>query len=115
MRGPRVVALEGDDPRTVRFVLAVAEPVVHLELDPRTGEQVERRRRLELVAGQQLPADEARVRLEQLVLGLEGGGLEGDVAPEAAAEAAHQRLVEVVEGAVQRSRGQMARVLGYVG
>ena len=57
----------GISPRLLRLGLAVAEPVVHLELDPRSGEQVERRRRLELLAGQELAADQARARVEHRV------------------------------------------------
>ena len=41
--------------------------------------------------------------------------LERDVAAEAAAEAAHERIVEVVVRPVERSRGQVARVVGDVG
>ena len=111
---PRIVGVERDEPRVPCLVLAVAEPIVHLELDPGAGEQVERRRRLKLLAGQQFPADESRARLEQPVLRLAHGRLERDVAAEAAAEAAHQRVVEVVERPVERSRVQEARVDGDV-
>ena len=106
---PRVVADELDLPGVLLLVLAVTEPVVHLELDPRAGEQVERRRRDELLARQQLAADRARVRLERVLL--LRGGLERDIATEAAPEAPHQRVLEVVEGAVERARGQVARVV----
>ena len=44
----------------------MADPVVDLELDPGAGEHVERRRRLEVVAGEELAADGSRVRLEQV-------------------------------------------------
>ena len=58
MLGPGVVVVERHEPRVLRLVLAVAEPVVHLELDPGAREQVERRRGQELMAGQQLAADD---------------------------------------------------------
>ena len=57
-RRRRAVDLE----RPLRVVEAVAEPVVHLELDPGGGEHVQRRRGLELLARHQLAADRARVR-----------------------------------------------------
>ena len=95
----------GDDPRVLGLVLAVAEPVVHLELDPRAGEQVERRRGNELLPRQQLAADGARVRLERILLAHRV--LERDVAAETAAETAHQRVVEVVERPVERAGGQV--------
>ena len=44
----------------------VHEPVVHLELNPRRRQQVQDRRRLELLAGHQLAADGARVGHEQV-------------------------------------------------
>ena len=108
--GPRVVLLERDLPGIVRLVLAVAEPVVDLELDPGGREQVEGRRRLELLARQQLAADEAGVRLEERLRRLAGTCTERDVAAEAAAEAAHERVVQVVVGAVERARRQVALV-----
>ena len=64
--GPRVVGGQLELEGLLGQVLAVAEPVVHLELDPGAGEHVHDRGRLELVAGQELAADEARARLEQV-------------------------------------------------
>ena len=64
--GPRVVVGELDLPRIVWIVAAVAEPVVHLELQPGRGQHVERRGRLELLAGQQLAADRAGVGREHV-------------------------------------------------
>ena len=106
MLGPRIVVLELDLPRLLRLALAVAEPVVHLELDPGSGDQVERRRRLELVARQELTADQARVRIENRLRRFAFGVAERDVPAEAAALAAHQRVAEVVERAVDRARGR---------
>ena len=106
---PRIVGRELDPPGVLLLVLAVAEPVVHLELDPRAGEEVERGRRDELLARQQLTADRTRVRLERVLL--PDGVLERDVAAEAAAEAPHQGVFEVVERAVERACGQVARVV----
>jgi hypothetical protein len=80
MLGPRVVRLERDHPWVLLLLLAVAEPVVHLELDPGAGEQVERRRRDELLPGEELAADEAWVRLERVRLRLRV--LQGNVPPE---------------------------------
>ena len=62
-------------------------------------------------ACQQLAADRARVRLEQILSRASGTLLERDVAAEAAAEAAHQRVVEVVVRAVERARGQVPRLV----
>src|SRR3954452_5231629 len=62
--GPRVTRVERNEPRVLALVLPVAEPVVHLELDPRACEQVQRRRRNELVPGEELAADLPRVWLE---------------------------------------------------
>ena len=111
--GPGIVGVERDEPRVLGLVLAVVEPVVHLELDPRAGEQVQRRRGDELVAGQKLARDDARVRLERVRLAHRL--VQRHVPPEAAAEAAHQRVVEIVVRAVERARGQVARVIGDVG
>ena len=69
----------------------MAEPVVHLELEPGAGEDVHDRGRLELVARQQLAADEARVRLEQARQRLRIRALERDVAAEARADHPHRR------------------------
>ena len=44
----------------------VGEPVVRLELDPRGGEEIERRRRRELLAAHEPLADLARVRLGEI-------------------------------------------------
>ena len=57
--GPVVVLGELELERLLLDVLPVAEPVVHLELEPGAGEDVDDRRRLELVARQELPADDA--------------------------------------------------------
>jgi hypothetical protein len=54
--------------RVVLGVGVVAEPVVDLELDPGSREQVERVRRDEALAGEELTADHARARLQQLGL-----------------------------------------------
>jgi hypothetical protein len=86
---PRIIGFERHDPRILRLVLAVTEPVVHLELDPRRGEQVQRRRRLELLAREQLPAHQPHVGIEQPLVRLARRRIERDVAAEAAAEAAH--------------------------
>ncbi len=109
--GPGVVVGDRDLPRLLRRGLAVAEPVVHLELDPGSGEQVERRRGLELLAGQELAADQARARVEHRVGRLPIGERERHVAAEAAPEAAHQRVVEVVERSVEGACRQVAVVV----
>ena len=79
----------------------VHEPVVHHELDPRGGQQVQDRRRLELVARHQLAADVPRVG-DQQVRRVRERVLERDVAAEAAAGRAHLRDMQVVERAVGR-------------
>ena len=108
--GPRVVVCDLDLPRILLLALAVAEPVVHLELDPRSGEQVERRRRLELVACQELAADQARVRVEDLFGCLGFRVPERNVAAEPAALRPHQRIGEIVVRAVDRARVELALV-----
>jgi hypothetical protein len=93
---PGVPFFERQLPGALLLALAVAEPVVHLELDPGAGQEVQRRRRRELVARQQAAADEAGVWFEQRLVGLGPGELERDVPPEACVERAHLRVVEVV-------------------
>ena len=107
---PWIVRREVDAPRVLGLVLAVAEPVMHLELDPGAGEQVEGRRRDELLACQELEADPPRVGLEQTVVRIGKGMLGRDVATEAAAEPSHQRILEVVVRAVDRAGGQVVGV-----
>ena len=89
--GPRVVVGELELERLLGQVLAVAEPVVHLELEPRAGEDVDDRGGLELLARQQPAADEARVRVEQAGQLLGVRVPERDVAAEARADHAHRR------------------------
>ena len=79
--GPLVVLVELDVDVGVGRVLAVAEPVVVLELDPAGGEHVERRRRLELVAQEEAVRDLARVRLHPLRHRLGLGRLVGALRP----------------------------------
>ena len=82
----------------------MAEPVVHLELEPGAGEDVDDRRRLELLAREQPRADEARARLEQPGQRLRVGAVERDVAAEAGADHPHRRAVEVVVAPVGGAR-----------
>src|SRR5204863_8129863 len=65
---PGIVVGKRYDPWVLVLVLAVAEPVVDLELDPGAGEEVQRRRRNEVLAREQLAAHDARVRLERILL-----------------------------------------------
>ena len=90
----------------------MAEPVVHLELEPRAGEDVDDRGGLELVARQQPAADEARVRIEQAGQLLGVGVPERDVAAEAGADHPHRRAAEVVVAPVGRPRVVRAAVAG---
>ena len=99
---PRVVVGELELERLLGQVLAVAEPVVDLELEPRAGEDVHDRGGLELVAREQLAADEARVRLEQARQLLGVRAVDRDVAAEAGADHPHRRLPEVVVAPVDR-------------
>ncbi len=112
--GPRVVVVHLDQPWVLGLVLAMAEPVVDLELDPRAGQEVERRRRLELLPREQLAADRPRVRIEERVRRLRVRVLQRDIPSEAAAEAAHQRIVQVVVRAVQRAGGLVALMRRHV-
>ncbi len=108
--GPGVVVGELELERLLGQILAVAEPVVNLELEPRAGEDVHDRGGLELVAGEKLAADEARARLEQSrqLLGIRA--VDRDVAAEAGADHPHRRLPEVVVAAVDRPRVVRAAV-----
>ena len=92
----------------VRFTIAVEEPVVVLELNPRGGDRVDDPGRLERVAGHQLAADQTRVRIEQL-LGVGDGLVQRGVAAEARAGRAHPGIVEVVERPV-RGAGLFGRI-----
>ena len=71
--------------RLFQVVRAVAEPVVDLELDPGGGEDVQRRRRDELVPRHQVAADLAHARRRESRLLLGERVLERDVAAEARA------------------------------
>ena len=85
------------------------EPVVDHELNPRGGEEVEDRGRLELVACHQLAADRPRVGHEQV--GRVGHGvLQGHVAPEPAAGRAHARILKIVAAPVGRARLANGRI-----
>ena len=110
---PRIVLLEGDLEGVLRLGV-VAQPVVHLELDPGAGQQVERGRRLKAVAGEEPPADQARVRVEQPLRLLGVGVLERHVAPEPAPQRAHQGIVEVVVRAVHHPRAEVAPDVGVL-
>ena len=111
--GPGVVLLERDLPR-VGLLGVVAQPVVHLELDPGPGQQVERGRGLEALAREEPPADQARVRVEQALRLLRVGVLQRHVPPEAAPERAHQRIVEVVVRSVEHPRAEVAGDVGIL-
>jgi hypothetical protein len=79
----------------------VHEPVVHLKLDPRRRQHVERRRRLEHASGEELPAHRSRIRCVQA--GEIGKRLaQRGVAAESRAGASHQPDRQVVAGAVDR-------------
>ena len=105
-RRPGIAGLEGQLERVLGVAAAVAEPVADHELDPRGGEQVQRLGGDERLAGEQLAADGARVRLHQQVVRLALGRGERDVAAEARAGHAHARLGEVVVDALVGARGQ---------
>ena len=111
--GPRVVLLERDLPGVGQLRI-VAQPVVHLELDPSPGQQVERRRGLEGLAREEPAADEPRVRVEQPLRIVRVGVLQRHVSPEPAPERAHERVVEVVVGAVDHPRTEVAADVGIL-
>src|SRR5438105_3261893 len=64
MHGPRIVRRQWNFEEMVRIVITVAEPVMHHELNPGAREQIQRRGGLELIAGEQLQTDCARVWVE---------------------------------------------------
>ena len=66
-----VVCNRYDDlaPRVSSLLLVVREPIMGLKLDPTCGQQVELWLRNELLALQQLVADQARIRTARQVLG----------------------------------------------
>ena len=88
--------------------LLVHEPVVHHELDPRRGDHVEDRGRLECRAGQQLQAHAARARRHEIG-GIRERLAQRDVAPEPHARAAHARTGQVVVGAIAGAGGPSLR------
>src|SRR2546427_6405718 len=79
---PAVGLIERDVPIVVLVALSVAQPVVHHELQPGRGQQIEALGRNKLVAGQQLAADGARVGAEQGTFVLNHSVVKGTVAPE---------------------------------
>jgi hypothetical protein len=87
----------------------MAEPVVHLELNPRRGEQIEGWGWDELAPGEQLLGHHARIRVEQFRfrLGIRVG--ERDVSAEAGPEAPHRRVADVVPPARERADVQVGR------
>ena len=101
---------DGELPGALDLVLAVAEPVVHLELEPRAGEQVERRRGDEALAGEQLAADEC-ARSARGSPARSSGNVRssGTLRPKRAPDRAHPGFVQVVVGAVHRAGAQVAR------
>ena len=110
--GPRVVVGELELEWLLGQVLAVAEPVVHLELEPCSGEDVDDRGGLELLARQQPAADEARVRVEQAGQCLGVRVPERDVAAEARADHPHRGAAEVVVAPVRRRARRAGRRRG---
>ena len=100
--GPGVAVGNLELPRRLPVALGVAEPVMHLELDPGGGEDVQRRRRVEGLARQQLRAHDPRVRRQEGLLRLRIGVRQRNVAAEPAADAPHGRVGEIVEGPVDR-------------
>ena len=83
-----------------RIVVAVAQPVVHHELQPCRHEQIEVRHGHEALALQQLFADQARVRIVKAGFFLAETVRDRHVAAEARAGHAHPGLAEVVVAAV---------------
>src|SRR5258708_20162759 len=88
---PRIVPGQLDLPWLVLAVLAMREPVVHIELKPCRREEVQRGGRDESVAGQEPAAHGARVRGQQDVVSWHNRSLHSKVAPEAAARPTHLR------------------------
>jgi hypothetical protein len=74
-----------DHERTVFIIVAVADPIMDLKLNPRSREQVERRGRLELGSGHQFEADgsrawrEKRAAVRQFAIELASPGITGSV------------------------------------
>ena len=93
--GPVVVGVERDVPRVGD--LAVTEPIVDFELNPGGGQQVQGGGRLKFGARQQSFTDQSGAGGQELVVGFGVGLRDGHVAPEPAADRAHQRIAEIVE------------------
>ena len=89
--------------RSILVVESVAQPVVHHELQPRPQQHVDRRRRDEFAAREQLTADDARIGLVELRRVLAEGFRNRRVAAEARVGHPHPRLRQIVEAAVRRS------------
>ena len=109
----RVILLDGDAERLGplgRRPLAMAEPVVNLELHPRSGEHIEGRRGNEGCASQKPAADNSRIGIEEAFHRREGAG-DGNVAAEPRAGHPHAPLGKVIERTVRRSRATNIAVL----
>lgn len=99
--GPRITLSKRDVPR-IGGIVKVLCPVMHLELNPCSGKQVDDRRRLEAVVGSRkdLLRDQPRVGFKQLLVRRGRRVLPWHVAPESHASATHFGAVEIVELAV---------------
>ncbi|SKX70720.1 Uncharacterised protein [Mycobacteroides abscessus subsp. abscessus] len=87
----------------------MTHPVMHLKLDPRGGEQVERLSGLKLGAREQLLADDARTRLTKSVPELGPSRVKRHVATESSADGPHVGVREVVEAPVDRALAMVRR------
>lgn len=96
------------------MVNLVVEPIVGLELNPRSSKQVQRRRRLEVTfrARHELLTEHPRTRRPQLLLGWLLAVLPGKIPPEPHTLAAHARLLKGVELAIRVASVKVALVLG---
>ncbi|SHT80829.1 Uncharacterised protein [Mycobacteroides abscessus subsp. abscessus] len=85
----------------------MAEPVVHLELNPRRRKCVEGCRRYECVSGEQTTANRPRVGLHQAIGRFRKGLIQRCIASESAAHRPHEWVIEIVVGAVNRAGSAM--------
>src|SRR5260370_16371538 len=97
---PRIVPGQLDLPWLVLAVLAMREPVVHIELKPCRREEVQRGGRDESVAGQEPAAHGPRVRSQQDVVSWHNRCLHWNVPPQPPPRPPHLPLLHTFNAAL---------------
>ena len=112
MLRPGIIIAERNFPGVFLLVLAVAEPIVNHELNPRGCQHVEYGDGLEGVPGQQFETDYAWIGCEnRRFVGIRV--VQRDIAAKARANAAHSRMFQVVVRAIDGASAEGARTLSF--